>query len=245
MQAQMFISSSIVLHPSSMNMSVKLNSLAIHQMKTILGYTKGGNGCILGFRPKNNRKFKILQAMNMAAAGQSDDPGKMNLDGIIKRARNMWENCPDEVKTFPWDRAVENFIQLILDLVLAVVKYLSVPLLAITTLSEMSYCAHERKLVLVPIPFVIGFTIAGILRTSVLKLSPHLKDAEVPWHLLVIAVFFTILKLPGPYYPYWGRIVIPHVANGALWGSLFFAFMWYKNSARRAETPRSDSSQSV
>jgi len=42
------------------------------------------------------------------------------------------------------------------------------------------------------------------------------QDAEVPWHLIAIAVFFVLLKLPGAYYPYWGRMLIPHFANGAL-----------------------------
>ena len=54
------------------------------------------------------------------------------------------------------------------------------------------------------------------------------QDAEVPWHLIAIAIFFTLIKLPGPYYPYWGRIFIPHFANGALLRTLWFMFLWYK-----------------
>ena len=52
------------------------------------------------------------------------------------------------------------------------------------------------------------------------------QDAEVPWHLIAMAIFFTLIKLPGPYYPYWGRIFIPHFANGGLWRTLWFAFLW-------------------
>lgn len=52
------------------------------------------------------------------------------------------------------------------------------------------------------------------------------QDAQVPWHLIAIAIVFTLIKLPGPYYPYWGRILIPHFANGVLLRALWFAILW-------------------
>lgn len=177
------------------------------------------------FRAFQNTRPKVLCAINMSA-GQSDDHGKFKLDHLMNKARKLWDNCPQSVKIFPWKKALGNFGQLILDLTLAVVKYLCVPLLAVSSLSEMSYCAHERKLFLVPVPLVIGITVAGVLRETALDISPHLKDAEVPWHLIAMAIFFTLIKLPGPYYPYWGRIFIPHFANGGLWRTLWFAFLW-------------------
>ncbi|GAV62333.1 hypothetical protein CFOL_v3_05857 [Cephalotus follicularis] len=170
---------------------------------------------------------KISCGMSMTA-GQSGDPEKINLNHLMDKTRKLWENSPQPVKSFPWNRALENFIQLILDLILAVVKYLCVPLLAVSSLSEMSYCAHQKKLFFVPFPLLIGFVVAGVLSETALELSPLLKDAEVPWHLIAIAIVFTLLKLPGPYYPYWGRILIPHLANGALLRSLWFVFFWYR-----------------
>lgn len=108
-------------------------------------------------------------------AGQSDEPGKMKFDHLINKARKLWESSPQPVKIFPWKRAVQNFIQLIFDLILAVVKYLSVPLLAVSSLSEMSYCAHAKKLFLVPIPVLIGMAIAEVLKLAALDASPLLK----------------------------------------------------------------------
>nr|POF23874.1 hypothetical protein CFP56_23694 [Quercus suber] len=172
------------------------------------------------FRAFQSTRPKVLCAINMSA-GQSDDQGKFKLDHLMDKARKLWDNCPQSVKIFPWKKALWHFVQLILDLTLAVVKYLCVPLLAVSSLSEMSYCAHERKLFLVPVPLVIGITVAGVLRETALDISPHLKDAEVPWHLIAMAIFFTLIKLPGPYYPYWGRIFIPHFANGGLWRTLW------------------------
>ncbi|KAG2705492.1 hypothetical protein I3760_05G056300 [Carya illinoinensis] len=179
------------------------------------------------FRAFQNTRHTISCAINMSA-GQSDDPGQLNLKHLIDKARKLWDGCPQPVKSFPWNRALDNFIQLILDLILAVVKYLCVPLLAISSLSEMSYCAHERKLFLLPVPVLIGIAVAGVFRDTALDISPLLKDAEVPWHLIAIATFFTFLKLLGPYYPYWGRIFIPHFANGGLWRTLWFALLWYR-----------------
>ncbi|PKI39288.1 hypothetical protein CRG98_040344 [Punica granatum] len=164
------------------------------------------------------------------AAGQSGEPENVRFQHLLTKARELWDSSPEPVKSFPWNRALENFIQLVLDLTLAVVKILCVPLLAITSLSEMSYCAHERKLLLVPLPLLVGFALAGVLKETALELSPLIKDAEIRWHLIAIAIFFTLLKLPGPYYPYWGRIFIPHLANGALLRTLWSAFMWYRRS---------------
>ncbi|XP_062092223.1 uncharacterized protein LOC133798045 isoform X2 [Humulus lupulus] len=198
-------------------------------------------GCSFGFKSygvlQNSVPMsKVFCAMNMAAGQSSNDSGKTKFDQLMEKARKLWEASPQPVKSFPWNRAFDNFIQLTLDLFLAVVKYLSVPLLAVSSLSEMSYCAHERKLKLVPFPLFIGITLAGVLRQTALEISPLLKDAEVPWHLICMAIFFTLLKLPGPYYPYWGRIFIPHFANGGLLRTLWFAILWYRRPQKTSRT---------
>ncbi|WVZ10745.1 hypothetical protein V8G54_015275 [Vigna mungo] len=188
------------------------------------------HNCCLSVKPfgvSQKRVTTISCSMNMSAQ-QSDDHGRMKLEQLIDKARKLWDSSPEPVKIFPWNKALDNFIQLILDLILVVVKYLAVPVFAVTSLSEMSYCAHERKLFLVPIPVLFGVAVAGILKATALELSPHLKDAEVPWHLIAIAILFTLIKLPGPYYPYWGRIIIPHFANGVLLRTLWFAILWYR-----------------
>ncbi|KAK1358776.1 Embryo defective [Heracleum sosnowskyi] len=183
-----------------------------------------------------NPRQKTICAINMAAGGLGE-PMKAKLDLISQKARSVWDSSPQPVKSFPWNKAAESFIQLILDLVLAVMKYLSVPVLAVSSLSEMSYCAHERKLLLVPIPILVGVALAGILKETALELSPLLKEAEVPWHLIAVAIFFTLIKLPGPYYPYWGRILIPHIANGGLLRTLWFTFLWYRRPKKAAANP--------
>ncbi|KAK4258731.1 hypothetical protein QN277_005146 [Acacia crassicarpa] len=182
---------------------------------------------------------KLSCAMNMSAQ-ESDDHQNINLDHLIAKAQKLWDRSPQPVKNFPWNTALENFIQLILDLSLSVVKYLSVPVFAISSLSELSYCAHQKKLFFVPVPVLLGFTIAGILAETALDSSARLKVAEVPWHLIAIAILFTLIKLPGPYYPYWGRILIPHFTNGVLLRTLWLAILWHRRPQRTLKTPNSD-----
>ncbi|KAL8144129.1 hypothetical protein V2J09_017161 [Rumex salicifolius] len=173
------------------------------------------------------RRHTVLSAVSMAD-GQSDEPSKLSLDDMMDKANKYWDKFPEPVKSFPWNIVLKKFIQLILDLTVSIIMYLSAPLLAVTALSEMSYCAQERRLRLVPVPLIIGFSLAGILRNTALEINPSLKDAEAPWHLFAIATFFILLKLPGPYYPYWGRILIPHFANGGLLRTLWGTYVWYK-----------------
>ncbi|XP_022763337.1 uncharacterized protein LOC111308913 isoform X2 [Durio zibethinus] len=234
------LSASIHFHGCPKNY-LKIHSPFLHQLKNSTQYLEAHKFRLTMKQNQvvQNSKPSICSAINMAT-GQSDDPEKINLDHIIEKARRLWDSTPQPVKRFPWNRALDNFVQLILDLILAVVKYLSLPLLAVSSLSEMSYCAHERKLTIIPVPLLIGFVLAGVLKETALELSPLLKDAVVPWHLIAIAIFFTLIKLPGPYYPYWGRIFIPHFANGALWRTLWFMFLWYRRpKTSGAELPNS------
>lgn len=134
-------------------------------------------GFCLGFRPfcaSRKIKPKISCAMNMSAH-QSDDDRKMQLNQLIDKARKLWDSSPEPVKNFPWNTALGNFIQLVLALTLAVVKYLAVPVFAVTCISELSYCAHQRKLFVFPIPVLLGAAVAGILKDTALELSPRLR----------------------------------------------------------------------
>ena len=54
--------------------------------------------------------------------GQSDDHGKLKLDHLMNKARKLWDNRLQSVKNFLWNRALGNFVQLILDFIPTVVK---------------------------------------------------------------------------------------------------------------------------
>lgn len=141
-------------------------------------WSQGNPGCrVSDIKP--NLVFQTSRpdfscAVNMAA-GQSGDSEDARFRCLIDKVGELWDGSPEPVKSFPWNRALENFIQLVVDLTLAVVKMLCVPLLGITSLSEMSYCAQERKLFFVPLALIIGFAVAGILKDTALEISPFIK----------------------------------------------------------------------
>ncbi|KAG1347939.1 hypothetical protein COCNU_06G017680 [Cocos nucifera] len=177
---------------------------------------------------RSSSSSRVLVPLALGStSGNSDGRRKLYMDAIIG-ARKLFDAFPQPVKSFPWSRALVIFQNLIFELARAVAKYLCIPLLAVTSLSEMSYCAHERKMGLIPIPFIVGLVLAGVLNDAAIELSPGLKERAFPWHLLLIAICFTLLKLPGPYYPYWGRLLIPHFASGGLWRTVWLALMWYR-----------------
>lgn len=225
-------------------MTLKLHSPAAHNAYLRGSLTKTyPRNCILTLRFDRIQKSSWSQVscgLNMAAE-QSDEPGKLRIGHLVEKALKVWESAPQPIKSFPWSAVADNFIQLVLNLVVAVVKYLSIPLFALTSISEMSYCAHERKLYFTPFPYLFGATVAGVLVSAALESSPLLQNAQIPWHLIVVGVLFALLKLPGPYYPYWGRILIPHFANGALLRTLWFAFLWYRRPRNPSETRTADS----
>lgn len=230
-------SCSTLFHLSNTNI-VSLNSF---HLKKHYGRAFSGIATFnLSLARHSTLRPKLFCAKDMTAGG-SDEPKKMSFDSVMDKARKIWEDAPEPVKGFPWSNALDNFIQLILDIFLTVVKYLYVPVMAVTSISEMSYSAHERKLYLILIPLLLGLAVAGILKEAALVSSPALKNAEVPWHLVGIAIFFTLIKLPGPYYPYWGRIFIPHFVNGVLLRTLWFAFSWSKRPRNATETTSSES----
>ncbi|XLT14483.1 hypothetical protein HN51_060173 [Arachis hypogaea] len=86
----------------------------------------------------------------------SDDHGKIKLNQLPDNTQKLWNSSLEPVKKFLWNRALDNFIQLILDLFVDIVKYLVVPMFIVTSISELSYSPYEWKLTLVPIPFLFA-----------------------------------------------------------------------------------------
>ncbi|KAL5563897.1 hypothetical protein UlMin_033644 [Ulmus minor] len=103
----------------------------------------------------------------------------IKLDHLVDKARKLWDSSPPQVKSFPWNRAFDNFIQLVLDLVRAVVKYLSVPLLAVSSLTVSG-----------PGPLIIGLAVVGVLRQTTLDVCPILKQ----WKLFFIGISMIIIS---------------------------------------------------
>lgn len=178
-------------------------------------------------------KRLVPRVMNVTG-GQSGGPDKVR-HVYLEKVRNLWERCPEPIKVFPWDRAYTKFFHRLFSLTFEVGKWLFIPVLFVSSLSEMTYCGWQNKELLIPIGMLAGIYLAGILKETAIELSENLQEGGFPWHLVIIGAFFALIKFPGPYYPYWGRIFLPHFANGGLWRTLWFAHIWYKSQFKTAE----------
>eukprot|EP00252_Welwitschia_mirabilis_P012867 TRINITY_DN28407_c0_g1_i1.p1 TRINITY_DN28407_c0_g1~~TRINITY_DN28407_c0_g1_i1.p1 ORF type:complete len:296 (-),score=47.47 TRINITY_DN28407_c0_g1_i1:440-1327(-) len=144
-------------------------------------------------------------------------------DIFLKKVSSLWEKSPEPVKVFPWKKAAIRTMHHIFMLMVEVGKWLAVPILFVSSLSEMIYCGLQDKEFVIPIGIVLGVLFAALLKNTAIELSSDLQEGEFPWHLLFIASLLILLKLGGPYYPYWARLFLPQFANGGLWTTLWFA----------------------
>lgn len=72
------------------------------------------------FRAFQNTRANLFWAIKMSK-GQLDDHGKLKLDHLMNKARKLWDNHLQSVENFLWNRALGNFVQLILDFIPTVV----------------------------------------------------------------------------------------------------------------------------
>lgn len=149
----------------------------------------------------------------------------------LEKVQNMLGDFGEPIKAFPWKKAFTRFFHHLSSLAFWVAKWLSIPVVLISSLSEMTYCGWQNKELLILYGLLSGSVLAGILKETAIELSEDFQEGKFPWHLLIIAAFFALIKLPGPYYPYWLRVFLPHFATGGLLRLLWSANIWYKTQS--------------
>lgn len=133
-----------------------------------------------------------------------------------KKSSSFSENSVAAVRTFPWEKVYGRFIQRVLDLVWITVKWLAIPVLALSTVSELLYTLSAGKDIFIPLGILTGVLLAKIAGNASLDVVRELQDEKTSWPLIVMGILFVLLKLPGPYYPRWAAAFLPHVANAGL-----------------------------
>lgn len=141
---------------------------------------------------------------------------------------------PEPIRVFPWGKAGSLFLQRLLHQFWTVGKWLAIPVLAVSMLSEVSYTLLQDRVLIVPVGVIGGIAFAGMMKETAVELSSSLEAGQVPWHLVLLGLFFGALKLIAPYLPLWGRVSVPHFANGGLWHVIKLVIDWRKQHAERS-----------
>jgi hypothetical protein len=143
----------------------------------------------------------------------------------------MMANAPEPIRAFPWGKAWSLFVQRVVYNFWTVGKWLAIPVLAVSMLSEISYTLLQEKVLIIATGMVGGAAFGGMMKDTALELCSDFETGEVAWHLIALGLFFAALKFLGPYLPIWGRVSVPHFANGGLWQVIKLANDWSKQRA--------------
>lgn len=182
-----------------------------------------------------NLKIRLQSATNTPIKDLSSELQETENIHLENTPIKLWEVCPEPVRNFPWKKAGERVIHNLFQPILGVAKRLLIPILAVTFFMEASYCVAQNKELFIPFGLLAGCVFAEILKETAIELSQNLKEGGFPWHLLAIALIFSFMKVLGPFYPYWGRILLPHFANGGLWQTIWLTRNWHKNQSQTTE----------
>lgn len=182
-----------------------------------------------------NLKIRLLHATNTPTKDLSSELQETENVDMDNTPIKLLEICPEPVRRFPWKKAVWRVIQRLFQPILGVAKQLLIPILAVTFLMDVYYSIAQNKEIFIPIGMLAGCVFAEILKETAVELFQNFKEGGFPWHLLAMALIFSLIKVSGPYYPYWGRIFLPHFANGGLWQTIWLTRNWHKNQSQTTE----------
>ncbi|KAH7299766.1 hypothetical protein KP509_24G028000 [Ceratopteris richardii] len=125
------------------------------------------------------------------------------------------------VKSYPWGKMCWRFLHRAQDLAWIGTKWVEIPLFVLSTLSEIVCTLSVGKEICIPLGIVMGFMLSKVVGNACLDVMQELQDARTTWPLVLLAFFFILLKLPGPYYPSGAAAFLHHVANAGLLKTVF------------------------
>ncbi|CAM6050727.1 unnamed protein product [Sphagnum compactum] len=196
-----------------------------------------------GFSPSLGRLATSCKTQNLiprsSSITSSSTPKMQNGGGKIHSALiSTWSRVPGPIRGYPWGQASVNFAWRLADLLWVTGKWLAIPVLLVSALSEVSYTLMQEKIFLIPAGMLGGFAFAGMVKETALEMCEALESVqvtEVPWHIIVVGFFFLLVKAMGPHFPAWGRVVLPHFANGGLWQTMRLLNQWRRHEARKTK----------
>lgn len=182
----------------------------------------------------------VVQCVSSTVGGSSsEEVGESGGDRVQSNViSKVWAKAPEPVKVFPWDKAGWLFVKRVQYHFWTVGKWLVIPVFAVSMLSELSYTLSKGKLFIIISGMIGGFAFAGILKETAIELNSEYETGETPWHLVQLGLLFAALKLIGPYLPGWGRVSVPHFANGGFLHVIKLVNDWKRQHAERTPVKR-------
>ncbi|KAI5074610.1 hypothetical protein GOP47_0010571 [Adiantum capillus-veneris] len=149
-----------------------------------------------------------------ASLSRTEDGWSSKDVGRQHNVPSFQDKTVDAVKSYPWDKLCWRFSQRLLDLMWIPMKWLAIPVFALSALSEFLYTLSAGKDILILVGILSGVLVATVIGNAFLDVMKELQqDGKASWPLIMLGLFFLLLKLPGPYYPSWAAAFVPHMAN--------------------------------
>lgn len=115
-------------------------------------------------------------------ASSSDKNGEERQQQQQKKNNAMttlMANAPEPIRVFPWATAGSLFLQRLLHQFWIVGKWLAIPVLAVSMLSELSYTLMQEKVLIIPVGMIGGMAFAGLMQDTALELSAIMEVMNI------------------------------------------------------------------
>ncbi|KAJ7559904.1 hypothetical protein O6H91_04G106000 [Diphasiastrum complanatum] len=135
----------------------------------------GRIGCSLS-RTLNPRTFTGVHTSVICSSLISDiQTGGFRVGTSADGLSRVWKKAPKPLREFPWRRAIERLVERLSDVAWSAAKWLLVPVILLSSLSEISYSLVQNKEFLIPIGMLAGSFLAGVLKDAAVELSEDLQ----------------------------------------------------------------------
>ena len=100
-----------------------------------------------------------------------------NGDGRVQNnaISSIMAKAPEPIRVFPWGKAGSLFVQRLVYQFWTVGKWLAVPVLAASMLSELSYTLLQEKVLIIPACMIAGIAFTGMMKETALELSSEFE----------------------------------------------------------------------
>ena len=134
-----------------------------------------------------------------AETSYSDSQAQKSSQGVMTATAGLWSKAPEPIRVFPWAKAGRLFLERLLEQLWSVGKWLAIPVLAVSMLSELSYTLMQEKVLLIPAGMIGGIAFCGILKETALELLPGIDVScyfSVHMHVSPLFVNYIFYLIP-------------------------------------------------